>query len=156
MINENKVNEKKPYVIFIPGASKTGDYKKWPINNYGAIANYLADKKYDIYLTGSKLDEDVINEIIKICPVAKNKIEESKIQDFYDLCLNSSLIISNDTGPAHIAGLTNQHLIWLANDNKISFSCHPLGKNVHKIKLKSVKDIHTDQVIQKINNILKF
>ena len=154
MIKKNKVDKKKSYVIFIPGASKTGDYKRWPINNYGVIANYLADKNYDVYLTGSKLDEDVINEIIKICPVAKNKIEESKIQDFYDLCLNSSLIISNDTGPAHIAGLTNQHLIWLANDNKISFSCHPLGKNVHKIKSKSVKDIHPNQVIQKIDYIL--
>ena len=154
MIKENNINEKKPYVIFIPGASKTGDYKRWPINNYGVIANYLADKNYDIYLTGSKLDEDVINEIIKMCPTAKNKIKESKIDDFYDLCLNSSLIISNDTGPAHIAGLTNQHLIWLANDNKISFSCHPLGKNVHRIKSKSVKDIHPNQVIQKIDYIL--
>ena len=154
MIKKNKVNEKKPYVIFIPGASQTGDYKRWPINNYGAIANYLAYKNYDIYLTGSKLDEDVINEIIKICPAAKNKIEASKIEDFYDLCLNSSLIISNDTGPAHIAGLTNKPLIWLANDNKISFSCHPLGTNVHKIKSKSVKDIHSNQVIQKIDNVL--
>ena len=154
MIKKNKINEKKPYVIFIPGASKTGDYKRWSINNYGAIANYLADKNYEIYLTGSKLDEGVINEIIKICPFAKNKIDESKIEDFYDLCLHSSLIVSNDTGPAHIAGLSNQHLIWLANDNKISFSCHPLGKNVHKIKSKSVKDIHPNQVIQKIDYIL--
>src|SRR6056300_1781775 len=156
MIKNNKIDIEKPYVIFIPGASKTGDYKKWPSNYYGKISNYLANKNYDIYLTGSNLDEDVINEIIKICATAKNKIEESKIDDFYDLCLNSRLIISNDTGPAHIAGLSNQHLIWLANDNKISFSCHPLGKNVHKIKLKSVKDIHTDQVIQKIDHILKF
>ena len=75
---------------------KTGDYKRWQTNNYGVIANYLVEN-YDIYLTGSKLDEDVINEIIKVCPVAKNKIEESKIDDFYDLCLKSSLIVSNDT-----------------------------------------------------------
>ena len=155
MIQKNNVNEKKPYIIFIPGASKTGDYKRWPVYNYGVIANYLTDKNYDMYLTGSNLDENVINEIIKICPTAKNKIEESKIDNFYDLCLNSSLIISNDTGPAHIAGLTNQHLIWLANDNKISCACHPLGKSVHRIKSKSVKDIQTDQVIQKIDNILK-
>ena len=154
MTKKNKVDEKKPYVIFIPGASKTGDYKRWQTDNYGTVANYLAEKNYDIYLTGSKLDEEVINEIIKICPLAKNKIKESKIDDFYSLCLKSSLIISNDTGPAHIAGLTNQHLIWLANDNKISFSCHPLGKNVHKIKSKSVKDIHPNQVIQKIDYVL--
>jgi len=154
MIKNNKINIEKPYVIFIPGASKTGDYKRWPSNYYGKIANYLANKNYDIYLTGSNLDMDEINEIIKICPVAKNKIQESKIDNFYDLCLNSSLIISNDTGPAHIAGLSNQHLIWLANDNKISFSCHPLGRNVHKIKSKSVKDINPNEVIKKIEYIL--
>jgi ADP-heptose:LPS heptosyltransferase len=154
MIKNNKINIEKPYVIFIPGASKTGDYKRWPSNYYGKIANYLANKNYDIYLTGSNLDMDEINEIIKICPVAKNKIQESKIDDFYDLCLNSSLIISNDTGPAHIAGLSNQHLIWLANDNKISYSCHPLGRNVHIIKSKSVKDINPKEVIKKIEYIL--
>ena len=154
MIKNNKINIEKPYVIFIPGASKTGDYKRWPSNYYGKIANYLANKNYDIYLTGSNLDMDEINEIIKICPVAKNKIQESKIDDFYDLCLNSSLIISNDTGPAHIAGLSNQHLIWLANDNKISYSCHPLGRNVHIIKSKSVKDINPNEVIKKIEYIL--
>ena len=154
MIKNNKIDIEKPYVIFIPGASKIGDYKKWPSNYFGKIANYLANKNYDIYLTGSNLDEDVINEIIKICPMAKNKINESKIDDFYDLCLKSSLIISNDTGPAHIAGLSNQHLIWLANDNKISFSCHPLGRNVHKIKSKSVKDINPNEVIKKIEYIL--
>jgi ADP-heptose:LPS heptosyltransferase len=154
MIKNNKINIEKPYVIFIPGASKTGDYKRWPSNYYGKIANYLANKNYDIYLTGSNLDMDEINEIIKICPVAKNKIQESKIDDFYDLCLNSSLIISNDTGPAHIAGLSNQHLIWLANDNKISYSCHPLGRNVHIIKSKSIKDINPKEVIKKIEYIL--
>ena len=154
MIKNNKINIEKPYVIFIPGASKTGDYKRWPSNYYGKIANYLANKNYDIYLTGSNLDMDEINEIIKICPVAKNKIQESKIDNFYDLCLNSSLIISNDTGPAHIAGLSNQHLIWLANDNKISYSCHPLGRNVHIIKSKSVKDINPKEVIKKIEYIL--
>lgn len=154
MIKNNKIDIQKPYVILIPGASKTGDYKRWPSKYYGKIANYLANKNYDIYLTGSSLDEDVINEIIKICPMAKNKINESQIDDFYDLCLKSSLIISNDTGPAHIAGLSNQHLIWLANDNKISFSCHPLGRNVHKIKSKSVKDIQPNEVIKKIENIL--
>jgi ADP-heptose:LPS heptosyltransferase len=154
MIKNNKIDIKKPYVIFIPGASKTGDYKRWPSNYYGKIAIYLANKNYDIYLTGSDLDKVVINKIIKICPRAQNKINESKIDNFYDLCKGASLIIANDTGPAHIAGLSDQHLIWIANDNKLSISCHPLGRNVHKIKSKSVKDIHPNEVTKKIENIL--
>ena len=44
---------KKKYVILIPGASKSGEYKKWPSYKYGKIAKYLIEKKYDVYLTGS-------------------------------------------------------------------------------------------------------
>ncbi len=145
---------KKKYVILIPGASKSGDYKKWPVNKYAEIANYLESKNFDVYLTGSKQDINEINSIMSLCPKAKNKINDSKIEVFYDLCLNSSLIISNDTGPAHIAGLTNKNLIWLANDNKTSRSCHPLGENIHKILHNDVKNIKSDSVIKKINQII--
>ena len=108
----------------------------------------------DVYLTGSQLDIKDINEIIKICPRAQNKINESKIELFFDLCMGSSLIVSNDTGPAHIAGLSNKHLIWLANDNEISKSCYPLGDNVHKIFAKDVKFIKTKQVLEQIEKII--
>ena len=81
-------------------------------------------------------------------------ILESKIDVFYDLCLYADLIISNDTGPAHIAGLTNRDLIWLANDNEVSRSCYPLGNKVHKILSKNVKDVETKDVLKKIDQII--
>ncbi len=146
--------KKNNYIIMIPGASKTGSYKKWPSKKFAKIAKYLTDKNIDVYLTGSNLDLEDINNIIKFCPSAQNKIKESKIEVFYELCLGSRLIISNDTGPAHIAGLSNRHLIWLANDNKISKSCYPLGKNVHKIFAQNVNDIKVEKVIAKIKKIL--
>jgi len=142
------------YVIFIPGASQTGSYKKWPTKKYAEIANYFVKKNFEVYLTGSQLDIKDIKEIIDLCPKAQNKINDSKIEVFYELCLGSSLIISNDTGPAHIAGLSNKHLIWLANDNKISKSCYPLGENVHKIFAADVKTIKTKQVIEKIEKLI--
>ena len=149
-----KKTHKNNYVIMIPGASKTGSYKKWPTQKFAKIAKHLIDKKLDVYLTGSQLDIEDINEIIKLCPLAQNKINESKIDIFLDLCLGSDLIISNDTGPAHIAGLSNKHLIWLANDNEISKSCYPLGDNVHKIFAEDVKSIKTEQVLEKIEQII--
>ena len=141
-------------VIFIPGASKSGEYKKWPSDKFAQIAKYLIDRNYEIYLTGSYLDLNTINEIIKLCPKSKNKINESKIEDFYQLCMSSSLVITNDTGPAHIAGLTNKKVIWIANDNEISRSCYPLGDNVHKIIASDVKNISVKTVINKIEQIL--
>ncbi len=142
-------------IIFIPGASKSGEYKKWPSDKYAQVAKYLVSRNYEIYLTGSNLDLNTINEIIKICPESKNKINESKIEDFYQLCMSSELIITNDTGPAHIAGLTNKNVIWIANDNEISRSCYPIGDNLHKITASNVKNISVNTIINKIEQILK-
>ena len=147
-------NNHRNYIIIIPGASITGSYKKWPVEKFAEIAQYFVDKKFEVYLTGSKLDLNDINKIIELCPAAQNKINESKIEDFFELCLGSSLIVSNDTGPAHIAGLSNKHMIWLANDNRISKSCYPLGKNVHKIFAENVKTIKTTQVKEKIDQLI--
>ena len=142
-------------IIFIPGASKSGEYKKWPPEKYAEIAKFLVNKNYDVYLTGSYIDITTINKIIELCPQSLNKINESKIEDFYHLCMTSKLIITNDTGPAHIAGLTNKNVIWIANDNKISRSCYPVGNNLHKITASNVKNISVNSIINKIEQILK-
>jgi ADP-heptose:LPS heptosyltransferase len=152
MAKSQKFNEK--YVVIIPGASKTGEYKKWPIQKYADVSNYLINNNFKVFLTGSVLDKEDINSIISLAPQAKDMILESKIDVFYDLCLYADLIISNDTGPAHIAGLTNRDLIWLANDNEISRSCYPLGNKVHKILSKNVKDVETKDVLKKIDQII--
>ena len=152
MLRDNIYTEN--YVVIIPGASKSGAYKKWPISKFAEISKYLVLKNLKVYLTGSYLDIDDINKIIQICPQALNKIEDSKIENFYTLCKKARLIVSNDTGPAHIAGLSNTPMIWLANDNNTSKSCYPLGENVHKLTSKDVKDIPVEQVIQKIDNLI--
>ena len=55
-------------VIFIPGTSKSGEYKKWPSDKYAQVAKYLVGRNYEVYLTGSDLDLDTIN-------VSKSKSE---------------------------------------------------------------------------------
>ena len=54
MLKGNTKQSKK--VIFIPGTSKSGEYKKWPSDKYAQVAKYLVSRNYEIYLTGSDLD----------------------------------------------------------------------------------------------------
>lgn len=145
---------KDKYVVLIPGASISGRNKKWPIFKYAAISKFLISINLKVYLTGSNADLEDINEIIKICPGAYNKISDSKIRDFFSLCKSAVLIIGNDTGPSHIAGLTNRPLIWLANINNTTDSSYPLGKNVHKLTSKNIKNISIHEVISKIKELI--
>ena len=35
-------------VIFIPGTSKSGEYKKWPSDKYAQVAKYLASRNLSL------------------------------------------------------------------------------------------------------------
>ena len=75
----------------------------------------------------------------------------------YSLSLQSSLIITNDTGPGHMASLTNRKMIWILNNNKVSKANIPDNKFNYKILSNSVKNIATAKVIECIQefNLLR-
>jgi len=144
--NPHKILKKK-YIILIPGASHNGSYKKWSEDSYADLSNYFIKQGFDIYLTGSKQDIKTIELIQEKCPAAINKINESKIENFLELCVNSSFIVANDTGPTHIAALSNRPLFWIAIDNPISISCQPFGEKIIPILSENLIDIKSPDVI---------
>jgi ADP-heptose:LPS heptosyltransferase len=153
MIQNSNQQVKKKYIILIPGASKTGSYKKWPEDRYAKLSNHFIENGFDIYLTGSNEDLKTMELIKATCPLAKIKIKESKIENFLELCQNASFIVANDTGPTHIAALSNRPLFWIAIDNSISKACQPFGKRVIPILSKNLLDIDPKKIIEKINSI---
>ena len=153
MIQNSNQQVKKKYIILIPGASKTGSYKKWPEDRYAKLSNHFIENGFDIYLTGSNEDMKTMELIRATCPLAKIKIKESKIENFLELCQNASFIVANDTGPTHIAALSNRPLFWIAIDNSISKACQPFGKRVIPILSKNLLDIDPKKIIEKINSI---
>ena len=50
MAKSNKFKEK--YAVIIPGFSKSGEYKKWPIEKYAEVCNYLIRKILKFFLQG--------------------------------------------------------------------------------------------------------
>ena len=86
----------------------------------------------------------------KTCKNIIDKIGQSPPNIIYSLALNSKIIISNDTGPGHVAALAKKNFIWIVNDNNISKSNKPYGKHIYIVKDRSVKDISSEEVINLI------
>ena len=152
---EVKLDEdyKKPLAIFIPGVSKNGSHKQWPLINFAKLAKYCEKINFDICVIGTKNDYKSALPIINICKNVINKIDKSPPEVIYSLALKSSIIFTNDTGPGHIAALANKNIVIIANDNNISKANLPIGKHVHKILANSVKNITSEDVIQLIKKI---
>ena len=146
----------KKMILFIPGASKKGFYKKWDSSKFGEIAQYCEKKEYQICIVGTKHDQESAFPILSKCKKIINCIEKSPPEVIYSIAKKSKLIISNDTGPGHIASLSGTNTLWLLNDNKIAEANIENKSTNFKILSKKINDISSHEVIQYIekNNLL--
>ena len=144
----NEINE--PTVLFIPGVSKGNKHKQWHPNKFADVAKYCESKNYKVCVVGTKLDLISARPILTKCKNVINKIESSPPEIIYSLALISKLILSNDTGPGHIASLADNKMIWLIEDNNVSKANIDIGENNHKISSTLLNNISSESVIQYI------
>lgn len=101
---ESGVNESNPTIALCPG-SINSRAKRWPVERYAALADRLIDAlKANVLLIGSAGELDVTNAVISL--MTQKPIVLTGRTDLAELVgvLNEvDLLITNDTGPAHIA-----------------------------------------------------
>jgi heptosyltransferase-2 len=144
-------NGKKPLVILVPGGA-FGPSKMWPEENFAKTADFLAEKfSAHVFVSVSPVKKEVdIAE--KICSLAKcsitnlgkNPVSLGQLKALFSF---ANLVITNDTGPRHIAIAMNRKLItmfgpnnpeWTSNDYKDEIkivgnaTCVPCDKPICK------------------------
>lgn len=102
--DENHVDMKRPYVVFITGA-QYGPSKCWPGANFSELANMITgDGATNVYILPGVGEEKFAH---KIRDGVKSKERVSVISlDIRELkvCLSrASAVVTNDTGPRHIS-----------------------------------------------------
>ena len=104
------------------------------------------------------MDYSSVKPILQICKNVVNKIDQSPPEVVYTIAKYSHLIISNDTGPGHIAALSKTNILWLGLNNSISKSNLLQWKNSFTILAKTMSQITVAQVIEYIskNNLFWF
>ena len=138
---------KRKYIVLIPGTSESGKKKRWPSKYFSKLANYLIELGYEVLITGVSSDRYLIKEILNNSPSAINAEHMSKFDIFLNLSQNARLIISVDTGPAHVAALSDTPMIWLVEEGPYSKTNSPVSKNLSIIKSKNMSLISVNEVL---------
>jgi FkbM family methyltransferase len=99
--------------------------RTWDTKNWQRLINWLSENKIFTILIGQdhseKLHDSIsIDPLIKACPKLENlygldltnKIE---LEEMYQVIKSSSVIVTMDTGPLHIAGCTDTHILQLGS-----------------------------------------
>ena len=108
------ISEKKKLILVNPNASKLIAIRKWPLENYAKLVKKLiADEDVYVALIGvanEKPDAEFIINYVK----SKRVIDmtgSTNLRELIDLFNIGSVLVTNDSGPAHFASLTNIHII---------------------------------------------
>lgn len=122
----------KPYVVIHSGAD---DMRRvWPAVKFAETADRLVERGYEIVLTGTPKEEEIVLSVTQAMRYAAIPCTSLKLGGLAALLKSSSLVISNDTGPLHLAravGAPTVGIYW--GPNVLNWG--PLSRNRHRIAI---------------------
>ena len=141
------------YILVFPFCSKKHKNKKWPYfkNLINKLKEYYKNKYSVLIIPGPDEIDDSRNFNAK---VVLNDGNVLNIQMLITLINSAEFIISNDTGPAHIASHLNKKGLVLFGSHT---SAHKVSVETKKFKPISVKDLNllkADTVMLEVKKIL--
>ena len=90
-----------PLALVHPGASVPE--KRWPVEGFGRVAKGLLRRGYNVALTGSGGERELSQRVSELAPGVIDLTGRTDLSTLIGLVSRADLLVSNDTGPAHLA-----------------------------------------------------
>jgi ADP-heptose:LPS heptosyltransferase len=158
------------YAVFVPGSAHAD--KCWPTERFAELADKIYKKfGFSIIATGTAPEADVVNKLQNLADVpVVNLAGRTTLSELMALLKGARLVVSNDTGPGHIAAAAGVPLvIMFGRSNPVRVA--PYGRKEcvvandiesrglainssdpkHNINLITVEQVF-DKVCEQINN----
>lgn len=122
----------KPYVIVHAGADDVR--RVWPTAKFAKVADGLVDKGYQVVLTGTPKEQEIVTSVMQAMDHAAISCTSLGLGGLAALLRKSSLVVSNDTGPLHLAravGAPTIGIFWAPN----VLNWGPLTRNRHRVAI---------------------
>jgi len=101
------------YAAIIPGSAQSS--KCWPAERFAAVVDRLASKhRLAVVATGSESESVTIARIRHLArqPLA-NLAGQTSLPELVEVLRKAQLVVTNDTGPGHIAGALGRPLVMM-------------------------------------------
>jgi len=101
------------YTVLIPGSAQPS--KCWPAERFAALADKLsAEHGLGVVATGSAAESSMIEQIQQYasCPIV-NLAGGTSLPELVEVLRGARLVITNDTGPGHIAAALGRPLVMM-------------------------------------------
>jgi ADP-heptose:LPS heptosyltransferase len=87
--------------IIHPGAKSPS--RRWPADRYAAVARYLRSAGHRVVITGSRAERDIATRVAAEAGLPAGAVLSTDLRELACLVARARLLISGDTGIAHLA-----------------------------------------------------
>ena len=140
----------KKYILLFPFCSEHLSIKKWP--HYNELIQKIKNKyknKFKIIIAPGSLEIKNAKEINADCILDNGKALD--ISQLSSLIKDSSFVVANDTGPAHMAAHINIKGLTLFGSHTTAIKVSIERENFKAIQVSDLNKLSADKVFEKIN-----
>ncbi len=128
------INAGQQLILLNPGASKPA--KRWPAERYARLANRLASSTGSVIaVTGSPAEKPILSEVVAKARTHVVNLAEAgwPIRLLKAVIARASLLVTNDTGPRHVAAAVITPVVTLFGPTGPEWTLIPFKHDHHVI-----------------------
>jgi ADP-heptose:LPS heptosyltransferase len=91
------------FVLLVPGAAAHRPAKRWPAENFAALAQIVAKRGWAPVVVGAQSERRWAKVIQAACPTAIDLTGQTDLVALAAIASRARLAVGNDTGPMHLA-----------------------------------------------------
>jgi len=141
---------KKNYIIH---AKSQGSAIEWGLENYSKLIARIDTSKYQIFISGTQAEGELLQPLIKDCPNAIDITGKMNLTEFISFINEADGLIAASTGPLHICASLGKKAIGLFVDKRPIHPGRwaPIGKDTHVVLMNNNSEKEIAEIIQLIN-----
>lgn len=137
----------KRFALLAPGGAAHRPGKRWPAENYGALARALNDRGLTPVLIGAKAEADVMAAVKAVSPEALDLSGQTHLFDLTALGRRAAAAVGNDTGPMHLIAGVGCRSVVLYSDDSDPALCGQRGPAVTILRRQPLAGLAVSEVL---------
>jgi ADP-heptose:LPS heptosyltransferase len=152
IFKKKKVRTDVPIVGLFPGAGHSG--RRWALENFSEVANLFAnsDGLQVVAICGPE-EKELLEQARKMFPSSVCFLDKLTLTQLAAATTRLSILISNDTGPMHIAAATGTPIVVLVPHPTLKIFV-PIGEHHRAIHTDKIEDITVEEVYAAAREVL--
>ena len=141
------------YIVLFPFCSPHLSHKKWPY--YNELIDLIKNKYQDQYKIVVAPGPNEINDAKEINAICLLDLDDGKainISQLSSIIKDSSFVIANDTGPAHMAAHLNAKGLTLFGSHTTAHKVSIERENFKVIQVSDLNKLSANKVFEKLTN----